>query len=47
MYVRSVTWNFIPTKLRKASSYQLFKSEIKKWEPTNFLPGYEKITEET
>ena len=34
-YFGSVKWNSIPFELRKASSYQIFKSEIKRWRPTN------------
>ena len=34
-YFGSVIWNPIPFKLRKASSYQIFRSEIKRWRPTN------------
>ena len=34
-YFGSVIWNSIPFKLRKASSYQIFRSEIKRWRPTN------------
>ena len=30
-YFGSVTWNSIPFELRKASSYQIFRSEIKCW----------------
>ena len=33
----SVIWNSIPFELRKASSYQFFRSEIKPWRPTNYL----------
>ena len=34
-YFGSVIWNSIPFELRKASSYQIFRSEIKRWRPTN------------
>ena len=34
-YFGSVIWNSIPLKLRKASSYQIFRSEINRWRPTN------------
>ena len=34
-YFGSVIWNSIPFKLRKAGSYQIFRSEIKRWRPTN------------
>ena len=35
-YFGSVIWNSIPFELRKASSYQIFRSEIKRWRPTNW-----------
>ena len=31
----SVIWNSIPAKLREINSFQVFKSEIKAWQPTN------------
>ena len=34
-YFGSVIWNSIPSELRKTSSYQIFRSEIKRWRPTN------------
>ena len=34
-YFGSVTWNSIPFELRKASSYQIFRSEKKRWRLTN------------
>ena len=34
-YFGLVIWNSIPFELRKASSYQIFRSEIKQWRPTN------------
>ena len=34
-YFGSLIWNFIPFELRKASSYQIFRSDTKKWRPTN------------
>ena len=37
-YFGSVIWNCISFELRKASSYQIFRSEIKRWRPTN-CPG--------
>ena len=30
-YFESEIWNSFPFELRKASSYQIFKSEIKRW----------------
>ena len=35
-YFGSVIWNFIPFELSKASSHQIFRSEIKRWRPTNY-----------
>ena len=35
-YSGLVIWNSIPTELRKASSYGIFRSELKEWQPTNF-----------
>ena len=34
-YFRSVIWNSIPAELRGINSFQVFKSEIKTWPPTN------------
>ena len=34
-YFGSVIWNSIPAKLREINSFQVFKSEIKAWRPTN------------
>ena len=34
-HFRSVIWNSIPFELRKANSSQIFRSEIKRWRPTN------------
>ena len=34
-YFRSVIWNSILFELRKACSSQIFRSEIKRWRPTN------------
>ena len=34
-YFGLVIWSPIPFELRKASSYQIFRSEIKRWRPTN------------
>ena len=34
-YFGSVTWNSTPFELRKASSYQIFRSEKKRWRLTN------------
>ena len=34
-YFGSAIWNYIPSELRKASSYQTFRSEIKRLQPTN------------
>ena len=36
-YFGSVIWNSIPFEIRKASSYQIFRSEIKQWRRTNCL----------
>ena len=35
-YFGSVIWNSIPAKLREINSFQVFKSEIKAWRPTNY-----------
>ena len=35
-YFGSVIWNSIPAELRGINSFQVFKSEIKAWRPTNF-----------
>ena len=34
-YFGSVIWNSIPAELRGINSFQVFKSEIKAWRPTN------------
>ena len=34
-YFGSVIWNLIPAELRGINSFQVFKSEIKEWRPTN------------
>ena len=34
-YFGSVMWSSIPFELRKASSYQIFRSEIKRWRASN------------
>ena len=34
-YFESVIWNSIPAELRRINSFQVFKSEIKAWRPTN------------
>ena len=34
-YFESVIWNSIPAELRVINSFQVFKSEIKAWRPTN------------
>ena len=34
-YFGSVIWNSIPAELRGINSFQVFKSEIKAWWPTN------------
>ena len=34
-YFGSVIWNSIPAELRQINSFQVFKSELKAWRPTN------------
>ena len=34
-YFGSEIWNSIPAKLREIDSFQVFKSEMKAWQPTN------------
>ena len=34
-YFGSVIWNSIPAELRGINSFQVFKSDIKVWRPTN------------
>ena len=34
-YFGSVIWNSIPAKLKEINYFQVFKSEIKAWRPTN------------
>ena len=34
-YFGSVIWSSIPSEIRKSSPYQIFRSEIKRWRPTN------------
>ena len=34
-YFGSVIWNSIPAELRGINSFQVFKSKIKAWRPTN------------
>ena len=34
-YFGSVIWNSIPAELREINSFQVLKSEIKAWPPTN------------
>ena len=34
-YFGSVIWNTIPAELRQINPFQVFKSEIKAWQPTN------------
>ena len=36
-YFGSVIWNSIPAESRGINSFQVFKSEIKAWKPTNCL----------
>ena len=36
-YFGSVIWNSIPAESRGINSFQVFKSEIKAWRPTNCL----------
>ena len=35
IYFESVVWNSIPAELREINSFQVFKSKIKAWRPTN------------
>ena len=35
-YFGSVIWNSIPAEISGINSFQVFKSEIKAWRPTNF-----------
>ena len=34
-YFESVIWNSFPAELREINSFQVFKSEVKAWRPTN------------
>ena len=34
-YFRSIIWNSIPVELREINPFQVFKSEMKPWRPTN------------
>ena len=34
-YFGSIIWNSIPVELRKINPFQIFKSEMKPWRPTN------------
>ena len=34
-YFESVIWNSIPADLREINYFQVFKSEMKAWQPTN------------
>ena len=44
-YFGSVLWNSIAAELREINSFQVFKSEIKAWRPTNCpCRYYAKIT---
>ena len=48
-YFGSVIWNSIPAELREINSFQVLKSKIKAWQPTNCPCGLcknyiEKIT---
>ena len=46
-YFGSVIWNSIPFELRKVNSYQIFRSEIKRWRPQTAPIDYANITDET
>ena len=35
-YFRSIIWNSIPVELREINPFQVFKSEMKPWRPTNW-----------
>ena len=41
-YFGSVIWNSIPAELREINSFQVFKSKIKAWQPTNCPCGLSK-----
>ena len=34
-YFGSIIWNSIPVELREINPFQVFKSEMKPWQPTN------------
>ena len=43
-YFGSIIWNSIPVELREMNAFQVFKSEMKPWRPTNCLVDYAKNT---
>lgn len=34
-HIRSVIWNNLPIEIKNINSFDTFKTEIKKWKPTN------------